>query len=413
MSTSNATSAEETGGERGGGMVVGGRSLSVGLIVAIVLVAANLRATLTGVGPLLPGIEQDNRLSPQWGGLLGTLPLLTFAVTSPLVGRISHRLGTARLLVLSLVVLGIGTVLRSLPSVILLFTGTVVLSAAIACGNVLLPAVIRRSVPGHRIAGVSAYVTVMGLVAAVSSGISVPLAEALPGGWRTSLAWGLVLAVVGLAVWIPRLRGDTTQGPAPAVRRVATPWRSWLAWQVSFFMGLQSLAFYTVIAWLPSILVQQGASGTEAGWMLFFYQVVGLLSSAGLPLLVRGRDDQRWLAAAVSVVVAAGFVVLLVAPELAVVSCVLLGLGGGACLVMALTFQSRRAGSSAQAPALAGMAQSIGYLVAAAGPLLLGILHDRTGGWTLPVAVLICLSLVMAAAGFGAGRNVQLADPGN
>ncbi|PZG43675.1 MFS transporter [Spongiactinospora gelatinilytica] len=388
-----------------------GRAVSLGLIVAVVLVAANLRATLTGVGPLLPAIEQGSGLSPQWGGLLTTLPLLTFAATSPLVGRISHRLGTSRLLVLSLIVLAAGTVLRSLPSVAFLFIGTVVLSAAIACGNVLLPAVIRRSVPGPRIGAVSAmYVTVMGLVAAVSSGVSVPLAQVLPGGWRTSLAWGAVLIVLALAVWIPRLRGDTAQA-GPAAPRGATPWRSWLAWQVSLFMGLQSLAFYVTIAWLPSILVHQGVSAAEAGWMLFFYQVVGLVSSGFLPLLTRGRHDQRWAAVAASASNAAGFVVLLISPELALLSCVLLGLGGGACLVLALTFQSHRAGSTAQAPALAGMAQSIGYLVAAAGPLLLGILHDRTGGWTVPLIVVICLCVPMVAAGFGAGRDVQINDP--
>lgn len=387
-----------------------GRAVSLGLLVAIVFMAANLRATLTGVGALLPAIEHETGLTSGGAGLLSTLPLLTFAATSPLVGRVSHRLGTSRLLALSLAILAAGTVLRSLPSVVCLFAGTVVLSAAIACGNVLLPAVMRRSVPTHRIGTVSAlYVTVMGLVAAISSGVSVPLADALPGGWRTSLGWGLVLAVPGLLVWIPRMRGDASR-PAPAARRSATPWRSRLAWQVTFFMGLQSLGFYSVITWLPSILAHQGTSASAAGWMLFFYQVVALLASSVVPVLSRGHHDQRWTAAAASVVVAAGFAVLLAAPGMSFLSCTLLGLGGGACLVLAITFQSRRAGSPAQAPALAGMAQAIGYLVAAAGPLLLGVLHDHTGGWSLPLLVLAGLSFAMAAAGFGAGRNIQLAD---
>ncbi|MFI0451804.1 CynX/NimT family MFS transporter [Actinomadura sp. 6N118] len=386
------------------------RAVSVGLLVAIVLVAANLRATLTGVGALLPAIEDETGLASGGAGLLSTLPLLTFAATSPLVGRMSHRLGASRLLVLSLAVLAAGTVLRSLPSLVCLFAGTVVLSAAIACGNVLLPAVVRRSVPTHRIGTVSAlYVTVMGLIAAVSSGVSVPLANALPGGWRTSLAWALVLAVPGLLVWIPRMRGDAGR-PAPAARRSETPWRSWLAWQVTFFMGLQSLAFYSVITWLPSILADQGTSASAAGWMLFFYQVVALLAGSVVPLLSRGHDDQRWTAAAASVVVAAGFVVLLAAPGMSFLACTLLGLGGGACLVLAMTFQSRRAGGPAQASALAGMAQAIGYLVAAAGPLLPGVLHDHTGGWGLPLLMLTGLCFAMAAAGFGAGRNIQLAD---
>ncbi|MEV8325720.1 MFS transporter [Kitasatospora sp. NPDC056731] len=388
-------------------------AVSIGLVLAICLVAANLRTSLTGVGTLLPAIEQGSGLTASWGGLLSTLPLLTFAATSPLVARASHRFGSARLLVAALGALAVGTVVRSLPSVICLFAGTVILSAAIAFGNVLLPAMIRRSVPAHRIQGVSAlYVTVMGVTAAVSSGISAPLSHSLPGSWHTALAWGIAFTIAALLVWLPRMRGDGARASTGATRSPA-PWRSGLAWQVSMFMGLQSLAFYTAVAWLPSILIHHGTSSTTAGWMLFYYQLISLATSGLLPLLTRGRHDQRWTAAGASVIVAGGFTVLVSAPALSVVACTLLGLGGGACLVLALTFQSERAGSSGEAAALAGMAQSIGYLVAAAGPLLLGILHDATGSWTLPLIVLAVLGIAMAAAGYGAGqdRHVRLPRP--
>ncbi|MFD7827478.1 CynX/NimT family MFS transporter [Kitasatospora sp. NPDC059803] len=388
-------------------------AVSIGLVLAICLVAANLRTSLTGVGTLLPAIEQGSSLTASWGGLLSTLPLLTFAATSPLVARASHRFGSARLLVAALGALAVGTVVRSLPSVICLFAGTVILSAAIAFGNVLLPAMIRRSVPAHRIQGISAlYVTVMGVTAAVSSGISAPLSHSLPGSWHTALAWGIAFTIAALLVWLPRMRGDGARASSGAARS-PVPWRSGLAWQVSMFMGLQSLAFYTAVAWLPSILIHQGTSSTTAGWMLFYYQLISLATSGLLPLLTRGRHDQRWTAAVASVIVAGGFSVLVSAPALSVVACTLLGLGGGACLVLALTFQSERAGSSGEAAALAGMAQSIGYLVAAAGPLLLGILHDSTGSWTLPLIVLVVLGIAMAAAGYGAGqdRHVRLPRP--
>lgn len=385
-----------------------GRVLTAGLVIAIVLAAANLRATLTGVGTLLPMIRQDTGLSSAGAGLLNTLPLLTFAVTSPFVGRTSRKFGSTRLLVAALGVLMLGTAIRSLPTIACLFAGTVVLSAAIACGNVLLPAIIRHSVPPPRIGAISAlYVTVMSLIAAVSSGISVPLARALPGGWRSALAWGAVLVLIALTVWLPRLRGSAP-GSTPATTHSATPWRSWLAWQVSFFMGLQSLAFYTSIAWLPSILIGHGASATGAGWLLFLYQVVALVSSIAVPFLSRGSQDQRWIAASAALLVAAGFVALLAAPGVPVLACALLGLGAGAAVVLALTFQSHRAGDSHQAASLAGMAQSIGYLVAATGPLLLGILHDRLDDWTLPLVVLIALSLVMAFFGYGAGRDIRV-----
>lgn len=386
-------------------------AVSVGLVIAICLVAANLRTGLTGVGTLLPEIERGSGLTSSWGGLLSTLPLLTFAATSPLVARASHRFATARLLVASLGALIIGTVVRSVPSVACLFAGTVILSAAIAFGNVLLPALIRRSVPAHRIQGVSAlYVTVMGVTAAVSSGISTPLSHTLPGSWHTALAWGIAFAVAAFLVWLPRTRDDRPQ-TSNDVPRSPAPVRSPLAWQVSAFMGLQSLAFYTAIAWLPSILIHRGTSSTTAGWMLFYYQLVALAASSLLPLLTRGRHDQRWTAAGASIVTASGFAVLLSAPALSVLACGLLGLGGGVCLVLALSFQSERAGSSGEAAALAGMAQSIGYLVAAAGPLLLGVLHDATDSWTLPLTLLVVLGLVMAGAGYGAGRDRQVRCP--
>ncbi|WP_406141249.1 CynX/NimT family MFS transporter [Streptomyces sp. NBC_01089] len=383
-------------------------AVPVGLVVAICLVAANLRTGLTGVGTLLPAIEHGSGLTSSWGGLLSTLPLLTFAATSPLVARASHRFGTARLLVAALGALAAGTAIRSVPSVICLFTGTVILSAAIAFGNVLLPALIRRSVPAHRIQGISAlYVTVMGVTAAVSSGISAPLSHTLPGSWHTALGWGIAFTVAAFLAWLPRTRGDRPLA-STGVTRSQVPWRSRIAWQVSVFMGLQSLAFYTAVAWLPSILIHRGTTSTAAGWMLFFYQLIALAASSLLPLLTRGRRDQRWTAAGASVLVAAGFAVLVSVPALSFLACALLGLGGGVCLVLALTFQSERAGSSGEAAALAGMAQSIGYLVAAAGPLLLGVLHDTMNSWTFPLVALVVLSVAMAGAGYGAGRDRQV-----
>ncbi|MFF3632216.1 CynX/NimT family MFS transporter [Streptomyces sp. NPDC002164] len=385
-----------------------GRRSTVWLLIGVLLVAGNLRAALTGVGPLLPSIEKTTGLSGTWAGLLGTLPLLTFAATSPLVGRTAHRYGAPQALGASLTVLAAGLLVRSLPGVVFLWVGTVVVAAAIAYGNVLLPSVVKSTVPEDRIGQVTGlYVTAMGLLAAVSSGVSVPLADHLPGGWRTALGCWAVLAVLAFVVWAPQHR--RTDSPAPArASRERIPWRSSLAWQVSGFMGLQSLGFYSTIAWLPSIVHDHGVGEAAAGWQLFLFQIIGLLSSSALPLLARRWKDQRILAASASTIGALGFALLAVAPQWAVVSSVLTGLGGGACLVLALTFQGQRAADASQAAALASMAQSVGYLVAATGPLLLGVLHDLTGGWTLPLLLLVALTLIQAVVGFGAGRDLCL-----
>ncbi|MEY9892022.1 CP family cyanate transporter-like MFS transporter [Catenulispora sp. MAP5-51] len=406
----------------------GPATLTTSLLIAIILVAANLRAGLTGVGPLLPSIEHSTGLSETWGGLLVTLPLLTFAGTSPLAGRAARRYGAPRVLALSLPLLAAGLVVRSLPGTALLFTGTVVIAAAIAAGNVLLPVVVRANVPGSRIGQVTGvYVTAMGLVAAISSGVSVPLADVLPGGWRSALGCWAVLAVLALPAWLPYLRREarpaampTTQakadakaapkekakGKAKGKAKAAGPWHSALAWQVSLFMGLQSFGFYATIAWFPSIVHDHGTPAAAAGWELFLFQAVGLVASSTLPLLTRRRVDQRLLAATASVLSAAGFALLAAAPGLAVVSCVLLGLGSGATLVLALTFQGQRAAEGPQAAALAAMAQSVGYLVAAIGPLLLGALHGTTGGWVVPLTLLTGLAGVQAVIGIGAGRDL-------
>ena len=332
-------------------------ALTTSLLIAIILVAANLRAGLTGVGPLLPSVEHSTGLSETWGGLLVTLPLLTFATTSPLAGRAARRHGAPRVLALSLPLLAAGLVVRSLPGTVFLFGGTIVIAAAIAAGNVLLPVVVRSSVPERRIGQVTGiYVTAMGLVAAISSGVSVPLADVLPGGWRSALGCWAVLAVLAIPAWLPHLRRERAQarpraaGPAAHLSRADEapgPWRSALAWQVSLFMGLQSFGFYATIAWLPSIVHDHGTPAATAGWELFLFQAVGLLASITLPLLTRRQLDQRLLAATASVLGAAGFALLAVAPRLALVTCVLNGFG-----------ERRDAGAGADVPRRAGLARA-------------------------------------------------------
>ncbi|MFC9753774.1 CynX/NimT family MFS transporter [Streptomyces sp. NPDC056921] len=398
------TPGGESDGHQGGAPRVGL------LLVGILLVAANLRAPLTGVGSVLPMIEHDTGLSSTAAGLLNALPLMAFAATSPLVGRSAQRHGTERVLWIALLVLTVGIVLRSLPGLVTLFAGTVVMAAAIAYGNVLLPSLVKSTVPERRIAAVTGlYVTVMGLIAAVSSGVSVPLADHLPGGWHTALGCWAVLALLGVLAWAPQLaRRRPVTSTAPGARQAHTLWRYPLAWQVSAFMGLQSLGFYTTIAWLPSIVHDHGASEGAAGWQLFLLQVTGLVSSSTVPILARQLTDQRLLAVSGSLMCATGYMGLLLAPEMATAWSALIGLGGGACLVLALTFQGQRAADASQAAALSGMAQSVGYLLAAVGPLLFGSAHDLAGGWTVPLGLLVALTLVQGLFGLGAGRAVRL-----
>ncbi|TDD72146.1 MFS transporter [Actinomadura darangshiensis] len=373
------------------------------LVWGLLVVAANLRASLTGVGPLLDRVQDDLGLDPAVAGLLNTLPLLAFAVLSPMVPRLAARWGPERLLGGALVVLALGIAVRWVPVAIGLFSGTVLIGAGIAVGNVVLPSLIKRDFPTRVGLLTSAYATVMGGVAAVASGVAVPIGQAAPGGWATALGCWIVLALVAVALWLPQMRTPRTVPEAARGHRL--PWRSALAWAVTAFMGLQSLSFYVVVTWLPQVFQDSGVSAAAAGWLLFLFQAVAVVTSLAVPAVMRRARDQRAVATVSSAVVLAGYLGLLVAPGWAALWSVVLGLGGGACLVLALAFFSLRAQDAAVAGALSAMAQSIGYLLAAAGPVVFGLLHTVGSGWRAPITLMCVAASGQAVVALAAGRG--------
>ncbi|MEV4576520.1 MFS transporter [Nonomuraea jabiensis] len=377
------------------------------LVWGLLVVAANLRASLTGVGPLLDQVQADLGLAPAVAGLLNTLPLLTFVALSPLVPRLAARWGAEQLLGGALVVLTLGIALRWVPAAAGLFGGTVLIGAGVAVGNVLLPSLIKRDFPTRVGLLTSAYATVMGGVAAVASGVAVPISEVAPGGWYTALGCWVLLALAAVLLWLPRLRAP--RRAAQAIRGHRLPWGSGLAWAVTAFMGLQSLGFYVVVTWLPQVFQDNGMSAGGAGWLLFLFQAVAVLTSLAVPGAMRWARDQRALATICSAVMFLGYLGLLVAPGMALLWSVVLGLGGGACLVLALAFISLRAQDASMAGALSAMAQSIGYLLAAAGPVAVGLLHTVSSGWQAPI-MLMCVAaagqtIVALVAGAGTVRG--------
>jgi CP family cyanate transporter-like MFS transporter len=382
---------------------VGSRVL---LVIGFLLIAANLRAALTSVGPLLETIRRDIGLSAGGAGFIGTLPLLTFAAVSPQVPRLARRFGIDRMLGAAMAALMAGIVLRSVPVVGLLWVGTVLLGAAIAVGNVLLPSMIKRDFPDRIGAVTGVYTAVIGVVAATAAGVAVPLAGVLPGGWRVALGCWAGFALVAFAVWAPRLRAPAPE-PEPGAGTPRAPWRSPLAWAVSGFMALSACGFYTMLAWFPSIVQSTGASEEYAGWMLFVYQLVGVLMSVVTPLVLARLPDQRLVAASGSALAMLGYLGLLVLPDLTLLWALVTGVGAGTLFFLALAFFSLRAADSRSSASLSGMGQSLGYLFAAAGPVAIGALHDVTGGWSVPLGVLAGLAAVHTVVGMRAGRDAQ------
>ncbi len=377
------------------------------LVVAIVLLAANLRPALTSVAPLIGQIRTDTGISNGVAGLLTGLPLLAFAVLSPIAPRLAHRVGMERVWLASLLVLAVGILLRSAGAVAALFLGTAILGAAIAVGNVLLPSLVKREFPERTGLMTSTYTTALAFSAAIAAGASFPIAYQVDG-WRGSLALWALLALVAAVAWFPQIRSaDPANASTGTSRGVTELWSSVLAWQVTLFMGLQSLGYYVVLTWLPQILQEEvGVSAAQAGWLLALAQVVVIPAMFLAPVLADIRPSQYSVVVVAVTLTGAGTLGLLVASSTATALwIVLLGLGQGACFSLALTFFALRAPDSEHAAALSGMAQSIGYLLAAGGPFLFGLLRDVTHAWTVPLTLLVAVTVCLLITGLGAARD--------
>jgi MFS transporter, CP family, cyanate transporter len=374
--------------------------------LAFLLLAANLRPAVTSVGPLLEMVRSDLGLSSAMLGLLATLPLLIFAAFSPFA-RLGQIFGIERTLAgcLSLLVLGIAV--RSQGSTGALFGGTAILAIGIAIANVLVPSVIKRDFPDHVGSVTTVYVMVMTLTGALATGLAVPLAAYLAGGWRASLAIWVVLAAVALLFWLPETRKENASVAAhrPNLGPATTPiWRSWLAWQVTLFMGVQFLIYYVTISWMPLFLAGHGKSAAEAGWLLTLYQMMTVGVGFVAPLLLQRGRDQRVLAVAASAITALSILGLFVAPRFAGFWLVICGASFGTTFILAFALIGMRASDHQRATSLSTMSQATAYLIAAIGPVAFGWLHDLATGWTVPMLGLLAIAIIQCLVGLGAGR---------
>ncbi|AXH25066.1 TPA: CynX/NimT family MFS transporter [Salmonella enterica] len=380
------------------------------LIAGILMIATTLRVTFTGAAPLLETIRSDYGLSTAQTGLLTTLPLLAFALVSPLAAGIARRFGMERSLFAAMLLICAGIALRSLPSAALLFAGTAIIGCGIALGNVLLPGLIKRDFSQHVARLTGAYSLTMGAAAALGSALVVPLA--LHGfGWRGALLMLMLFPLLAFLIWLPQWR--TTRSANLSSSRALHErgiWRSPLAWQVTLFLELNSLIYYVIIGWLPTILISHGYSEAQAGSLHGLLQLATAAPGLAIPLILHRFNDQRWIAALVSLLCAVGAAGLWFVPGQAIIWTLLFGFGSGATMILGLTFIGLRASSAHQAAALSGMAQSVGYLLAACGPPVMGKLHDASGSWYLPLSGVTVLAIIMAIFGLYAGRDREIAS---
>ncbi|GAA1561412.1 MFS transporter [Kribbella lupini] len=371
------------------------------------VVALSLRPALTAVGPVLPRIGVDLHLGEGMLGLLGTLPLLAFAFASPLVHLLSRRFGMERTVFVSLLVLAVGTAARPYTGLAGLWIGTVVVGAAIAVGNVLVPVILKRDYAANVSRATGVYTAFITGGAAVASLVAVPIANA--AGWRLALAiWGGLSVLVALA-WLPRTISPAPVPAAPATEDAppVSVWRQPMAWLVTFYMGLQSTSFYLLVNWLPTIEISTGVSERTAGVHIFLFQVFGLIGGLSIPWLMKHPTNQRPGTITASLPILVALLGLLLLPQLALLWVVLAGLGQGAALVAALSLISIRGRSHHETTQLSGMAQAVGYLLAAGGPVAAGLITEHTGTWDAALIVFAALAAIQLTLGFAAGRDYR------
>ncbi|WP_417285650.1 MFS transporter [Cobetia marina] len=385
------------------------RRMSVPLFLLIlILVALNLRPALSSLAPLLDRITQDLGLSTLAAGLLTTLPVICLGLFAPLAPRLAGRLGTERTLSLALVILGIALWLRASDLTLLLYLGTLLCGGSIGIAGTLLPAIVKREHPERADLFTGVYTMALCLGAALAAGLSVPLANWLDS-WQASLSCWALLVVIALPVWRlsmphpwPR-RLPAGQHDAPRL------WHLPLARQITFFMGCQSSLAYIVFGWLPFLLQQRGLSDVEAGWLMAASVMAQVLTALLAPVIGRMGQDQRPAILLLLACSAVGLLGLMVGPlSLRWLFAVLLGFGQGGSFSMALTLLVLRSNDARLAGALSGMAQGTGYMLAALGPLAVGILLEFTNDLDV-IASLFALILIAAAAlGLKVGRRQRI-----
>jgi len=385
------------------------------LVVAVAAAGLNLRTAITSLPPLFPDLQTQLHLSTATLSLLAATPVICFGVVSAFTAWLNRRYGEEMILLVALVLLTAGLLLRGVAPGVMLFPGTVLAASAIAVLNVLLSSMAKRRWPERAGLLIGIYLTTLSAGAILSSLLSVPLYDS-SGSVQLALGVWAVPAALAVLLWLPQLRyrtvglapaaADGTVAPARAGVKV---YRYALTWQVTAFMGLQSLLYYAALSWLPTIFQDRGDSAVTAGNLLALMGVGNLATSLIVPVLAHRRPSQSVLVVPSLIGTAAGLAGSLWAPLGSAPFWVLvLGVSQGSCLGLAIFFMMARAPDADVAASLSAFSQSVGYLVASVGPLMVGLLHSATGSWNIPVALLLVLCAAELATGLLAGRPLVL-----
>jgi CP family cyanate transporter-like MFS transporter len=395
------------------------------VLAGIVLVALNLRIAVAAVSPILADVRVDVALTPSLAGLLGTVPVASFAVFGSFAPMISRRLGLEPTLVIATLVSALGEVVRSSATTPVGFLGwSVIALAGMGMGNVLLPPLVKRYFPDRIGAVTATYTVAMSVSTAIPALLALPVATRF--GWRVSLGSWAVVGVVAVIPWaFVIVRSAAARAALSSVLRRAprhTPaldsrhrsagrvWRSSLAWGLAVTFAMNSLNSYVMFAWLPQILIDDGFGAGAGGRWLAIYALIGLPASFAVPLITTRLRNPFWVVATFVGCFVVGYAGLLLAPAAALgLWVVLIGLGPSTFPLL-LTLINLRTRTSAGAVTLSGFTQGVGYTIAGVGPILVGVLYGSTGRWEAPFGLLFVSVAIQLGAAWVACRPVMLED---
>lgn len=381
--------------------------------LALFFISLVLRPPVASVGPLLHEIVANLGLSATEMGLLASAPVLCFGIGAFASPALVRRFGVNHSMLIVLSILTLAAFGRLFFGYTGLLVGTVAAGLSIAVANVLLPTIVRVEFP-HRVPLVTgAYTTLLAFSASFAASVAVPSSAAL-GGWRLALAVWLVPAILATVFWAPKAMGQEAHVSQPAhsaAEERAAVLRSPIAWAIVGFFGLQSLGFYAILGWLPTLLIVSGQTPEQAGGYLGLATAVGIPAGLILSGVIGRFKSLAWWAASASSSTLVGYILLLANfsnPGLIVPACVLIGLGQASTFPMSLSIIGTRASTKAQTTQLSAMAQGWGYLLAAAGTFLVGLIADLAHSWVPSVILLVALTGLQVAVGFYSGRPGQI-----
>lgn len=386
-------------------------SKSILLLFGIVLISFTMRAPVSAVGPLVGEIQSDLLLSARAAGMITTIPVILFALVSAYAGKLVSRFRAEAIVLVSLILIASGSAVRSYLGIWGLYAGTAALGLGIGTLNVLQPAMIREKFQDRIGAATGLYSASMTVFSAAASGAVLPLSRVL-GGWRHAVSiWG-ILSVFALIVWLVITKiglfakKQTTKNGDP---EHAADWKDRRLWFIALFMGLQATLYFCMISWLPSILGSKPVDPRTPGYLMLMLQLLSLITNFTVPVLTQKCASRAPIAVGLGIGYFAGLALVLVGTSLPVliIGCALIGLASGACIGYALTLIGMNGKTPRETARLSGFSHMIGYALAAVGPVLLGAVYDFLNAWTVPVIILMFISVLALFVGIKAGKRTE------